>query len=397
MDRKVDLILDSGAFSAWKKQEVIDVHKYIEFIQKHIECLWEYVNLDVIPGSWGVKPSSAEVEASAAKGYENSMIMRRAGLKPMPVFHMGERFYWLEKMVGEGFDYIGISPANDRTTEQKQEWLDEAFGFLCGKAGFPRVRTHGFGVTALPLLFRYPWFSADSISWILFGAYGMVLVPRPGMRTKYDFSLSPFSIYVSNKSVVESTSEFVSGLAPGTRPDSVVAKATLSYDTLGPSQKAYVDRYMTEEGFNIESTRSTYVERLRVNLRFFRKIAESYELNPFRRPNHGIMDAFAHPETEGSPTNLFGHMRLIYTTTTSREHSELLNNENRRERLISYYHLMSGERLDIPDYVQTGLMNHVKPRGEKVLTSKPEKKPKAPKTSSAKKSRVTPGVDEDDT
>jgi hypothetical protein len=156
--RQVDLVLDSGAFSCWKRQEELKLDEYIEFCHLHKAYIWEQVNLDTIPGHFGKVPSPAEVEESAAKSHKNALLMRAAGLEPMPVYHMGERRYWLDKIIGDGFKYVGISPANDRTTKQKVEWLDEIFGHICGSKGFPQVKTHGFGVTALPILFRYPWY-----------------------------------------------------------------------------------------------------------------------------------------------------------------------------------------------------------------------------------------------
>jgi len=362
----VDLVLDSGAFSAWKQREVLSVELYSDFIHKHLPSLWRYVNLDVIPGGFGHKPSHAEVEESARAGWKNLEYMRSRGLNPMPVYHMGERLYWLDRMVDEGFDYIGISPANDRTTEQKQEWLDEIFGHLCGKEGYPKVRTHGFGVTALPLLYRYPWYSADSISWILFGGYGMILIPR-NSNGKYDYTQSPYSVYVSDRSSKAEDGEM--------GPQSVAVTAVYSYDTMGKNQKRYINEYLAKEGFGLDVCRSSYIERLKVNLRFFRKITESYEPQPFICKNANLFNEGVKNTRVGSDTNLFGKMELIFTTTTSREHSELLNIEKIRKRLISWYHLFKGDKMDITDYVATGLMNHVKPRGTprvRVKTEEPK-------------------------
>lgn len=359
IERQVDLILDSGAFSAWRQQETLKVEDYIAYINEFRDYVAYYVNLDVIPGAFGKKPSHAEVEESARLGWENLMVMRKAGLKPIPVFHHGERRYWLEKMIGEGFDYIGISPANDRTTDQKREWLDEVFGYLCGKPGYPTIRTHGFGVTALPLLYRYPWYSSDSISWILFGAYGMFLVPvsRNGV---YDYTVSPHAIYCSNRSEIEGGMEMGSN----------VVAHTLTYKALGPAQRAMVDKYITEQGFTIEELSSNYLKRLHLNLKFFKAVCQSYEPQPFRCSG-GKLFSKGIDSPHGATTNQFGHLRLVFSTTTSREHSELLQIEGVRERLISWYHVRKGNVIDLPDYVKTGLVRVMGKVREKRLRARP--------------------------
>lgn len=346
---KVDLILDSGAYTAWKKQETLKVEGYIDFINKHKDCLWEYVNLDVIPGAFGKKPSRDEVEASAAKGWENLIKMRDAGLRAMPVFHMGERRYWLERMIGEGFDYIGISPANDRTTKQKQAWLDEIFGFLCGDKGFPQIRTHGFGMTSLPLLYRYPWFSADSVSWILFGAYGFVLIPfkkRDGVG--YDYTTPPYTVHVSDRSSSETEEA----------PNSAAIDGAKMFDSVGPNMQKYIRNYLESEGFSLEVLRSSHAGRAQANCRFYRRISSSFELQPFLQHLQGGRGIFDHTEVSslGSSTNLFGPLRLVFTTGSLDGEANLLNEEGIRERLISYYHIRDQKDLDLEHYVRYGFI-----------------------------------------
>ena len=73
---KVDLFLDSGAFSAMTQGVKIDIYEYIDFIKEHEDVLEVYANLDVI--------------GSAEGTWKNQMIMEEAGLKPLPVFHYGE-------------------------------------------------------------------------------------------------------------------------------------------------------------------------------------------------------------------------------------------------------------------------------------------------------------------
>lgn len=210
---KFKIMLDSGAYSAWKSKASIDIDEYAIFIKQNIEYIESYVNLDCIPGSFGVIPDAAEVERSAAVSWENLIHLQSYDLDPVPVFHMGERFFWLQKMIDHGCEYIGISPANDRTTYQKRLWLDRVFELITDSHGLPIVKTHAFGVTAASLINKYPWYSVDSASWIFTSAMGSIMVPvfKNGIP---DYSRSPSVIYMSDsdKKAVESgdTKSYVS-------------------------------------------------------------------------------------------------------------------------------------------------------------------------------------------
>lgn len=178
--RKMSILLDSGAFSAWTKKVDIDIDAYISFYfqyQKYIEYI---VNLDIIPGEFGRSPSVDEVEISAKEGFKNYRYMLSKGVpkeKLIHVFHQGERFYWLKKMVDFGVPYIGLSPANTKATSSKIKWLDECMEYVTDTKGFPIVKFHGFAVTAVPIMQRYPWFSVDSTRCVKSAGFGKILFP----------------------------------------------------------------------------------------------------------------------------------------------------------------------------------------------------------------------------
>jgi hypothetical protein len=346
---QVDLILDSGAYSAWKKRESLTVDQYAEFINKHKSSLAHYVNLDRIPGEWGRVPSPSEVEASAQIGMENLLKLRKLGLLAMPVFHQGERLYWLEKMIDEGYSYIGISPANDRTTEQKQDWLDEIFGFLCGSRGYPHIKTHGFGVTALPLLFRYPWYSADSVTWLLVGGYGGILVPRTDVNGKHDYTVSPLVVQVSQRT--------------NGRPSAASLEPGKHFMSMGEASQKHILKYVEDEGFSMEKLKSEYLARQRVNCRFFKKAGQTYVPKPFVRQKRTLSNLFGSTSVTnfGSASNPWGNLKIVFTLTTSPEHSDILEDEGVRERLLTYYYFLKGEApFDIEDYVRTGRIDKSK-------------------------------------
>jgi len=269
MQRKVDLILDSGAFSAWNRGGQIDIDAYCEYVKAREHLLFAYVNLDVIPGKPFQKPSPDQVELAAAEGWKNLLHMEARGLKPMPVYHQGERLSWLEKMIATGHDYIGISPANDKTPAQRAVWLDDVFTFLCKENdGYPCIKTHGFGVTTVSLLFRYPWYSVDSMSWVRYGGYGYALVPAWG-KDGYDFTRSPECVAVSD------------------RPPLTELKRSRHIDLIGAQQQEYILRYFEHEGFSLDVLRTSPYERQRLACRFFLHVEKTYKPRPFRVAKNG--------------------------------------------------------------------------------------------------------------
>ena len=106
----MDILLDSGAFSAFNLGERIDLDAYIGFVKANKGLIYRCVNLDVIPGNFGSREWRPEaIEAAAAASYANQQKMKEAGLNPIPVFHQDEDFRWLEKYLEDGEDYICLS------------------------------------------------------------------------------------------------------------------------------------------------------------------------------------------------------------------------------------------------------------------------------------------------
>lgn len=187
-------MLDSGVFSTWSRGEVVNRDDYIKFCKDVLaENLFSVcVGVDVIPGQWGQIPTQEQVEASASAGWDNFMYLLDHGMPPertIHVFHQGEDFKWLRKLVdfhktlvakGQPGLYIGLSPANDRTTKQKIMWLDQCMPLVTNKDGSAILRWHGFGVTSPDIMRRYPWYTCDSTSWMRPGTYGVIMVPIPG-------------------------------------------------------------------------------------------------------------------------------------------------------------------------------------------------------------------------
>ena len=182
---KIDLFLDSGAFSAYTQGVQINLDEYIAFVHEHLPYLSVYANLDVI----------GDTEATL----QNQKKMEAAGLHPLPCFHYGEPISYLTHYL-KHYDYVAIGGVAQASTSALVPWLDELFAsYICGKDGWPTVKVHGFAVTSLRLMKRYPWYSVDSTSWVVTGRMGSVYVPkyRQGM---WDYTQDSYKVAVSTRS-----------------------------------------------------------------------------------------------------------------------------------------------------------------------------------------------------
>lgn len=261
---KIQLMLDSGAFSAWKRGTEIDIYEYIEYIHKHKHLLYSYVTLDQIPGKPNIRKTQDEINASAAVSYKNQQYMKSKGLDPIPVFHMGEDWRWLERYMADGEPYIGISPAADLPQPQIRDWLDRAFTFVCDEDGIPKVKTHGFGVASFALLKRYPWFTADATSWALTAAYGSIYVPNYKGKVP-DYSAPPVKITVSEAE---------------RKSSDLPSDHILRY---GPLMKERVNHFLTHEvGVKVEDAAKEYEVRARAIVYFMLKFQDAIGEQPFR-------------------------------------------------------------------------------------------------------------------
>jgi len=174
--RKRNIFLDSGAYSAMTQNAEINIDNYINYIKKTKKSLYVYANLDVI--------------GNAEASYKNWEYMKSKGVDPLPVFHVGSPVEFLKKYI-EKSDYIAIGgvAGTGQTIQVQRDYLDRLWSrYLVDSEGYPKVKVHAFGITSIVLLPRYPWFSADSTSWIQTARFGGVLIPiwKDGKYVHYE-------------------------------------------------------------------------------------------------------------------------------------------------------------------------------------------------------------------
>lgn len=181
-----NLFLDSGAFTAFTKKETIPPELYAEFVQSSRSMWTVCSSLDVIGSG----------EEAAQASYDMFHHLRKLGADVIPVFHVREPDHWLERYLAEGHEYLAIGGMVPETSGWLRERLDGLWGtVLTNDDGTARAKVHGFGLTTLSLMFRYPWHSVDSTSWLMTGVYGACVIPttdRPsGIRRVFFSADSP--------------------------------------------------------------------------------------------------------------------------------------------------------------------------------------------------------------
>jgi hypothetical protein len=143
-----DIFVDSGAFSAVTQGVTINIREYARWLKENMSFIHTYANLDVI--------------GDAEKTWDNQKRLEDEGLQPLPAFHTGEDWSYLERYI-ESYPYIalgGLVPFAKGRTPVYMAWVLKCFKMAKDRAVF-----HGFGVTSWEALKAFAWYSVDSTSW----------------------------------------------------------------------------------------------------------------------------------------------------------------------------------------------------------------------------------------
>jgi len=239
--RKV--FLDSGAFSAFTKGVEVDLPTYCDYIKR---------NKDIIEHVDGTLLASVlDGIGDPLKTWQNQLAMEQLGVRPLPCFHYGEDERYLEWYIAN-YDYITLGGMVPISTPQLKLWLDRIWEkYLTDGSGRPRIKVHGFGLTTVSLMERYPWYSVDSSSWVQIARVGgMLLMPEARV------------INVSNQS-------------PQRRVEGQ------HIDTLTPLQRQAVEQKLAACGVDTERMRETYLSRWCYNIWAFDQLGiQHFEEDP---------------------------------------------------------------------------------------------------------------------
>jgi hypothetical protein len=142
------LFIDSGAFSAATQQAPLLVAPYRDWLKRYAHWFTVMANLDVI----------GDAQATA----RHQAFLEDAGLSILPVFHAGEPWAVLERLL-RSYSYIalgGMVPHMRQWRQRLMPWLVRCFKLADHQATF-----HGFGCTTMEIMRALPWRSVDSSTW----------------------------------------------------------------------------------------------------------------------------------------------------------------------------------------------------------------------------------------
>ena len=284
--------LDSGSFSLWGKAKEYQkangggpydyydtpehyeyLDRYAAFIKAHKAGIDYYANVDVIP--------------EPVKTARNQSYLEQHGLDPVPVIHYQTDLRWLKKYIDAGYKYIALGGlVGSMDKPECRQWLDKAFEIICETPDhLPKVKIHGFGVTAHDLLVRYPWYSVDNAAWTKVGGFGGVFIPHK-RGGKFDLFQAPYILKFSNDAPERAM--------PGRH-----------FHTLRAGERAVVQEWLDQIGvplgkldgnnYPIEHGVTTrYIERWAANLHYFNRLASALPPWPwaFRLPKRQSLGVF---------------------------------------------------------------------------------------------------------
>lgn len=146
------VVLDNGAFSAWRQQQDYDFAGYVEWARKWVK----HPAVD-----WCVIPD--KIDGSEA---DNDALMRDWPLPQfcsVPVWHFHESLDRLERLME--YPRVALGSSGQFASVGTEKWwsrLNDAMGVLCDKDGVPLVKLHGLRMLDPGVFSKVPLSSADS-------------------------------------------------------------------------------------------------------------------------------------------------------------------------------------------------------------------------------------------
>ena len=188
------LFVDSGAFSVAHAGKKVDIDAYIDYINARPD-IPVFVELDEIPFP---VLNTVTAKQCCEGSWNNYLYMKERVTSPcylLPLYHFGEPKNALRRILntkvnGKLPEYIGIGGRHGVSTDLQDKYFHEIFAII-QKSDNPKVKVHAFGMTVLALLEKYPFYSADSTTWLQLGINGNISTKSCGIvtvseRSKYN-------------------------------------------------------------------------------------------------------------------------------------------------------------------------------------------------------------------
>jgi hypothetical protein len=148
------VVLDNGAFSAWKAGRAYDFGGYVAWVTKwlkHPAVEWCIIP-DIIDGGEGA----------------NDMQLHKwfYGLNGIPVYHMHESLGRLERLV-KRYPRVALGSSGQWDTPNTDDWwarMSEMMAVACDADGIPHCKFHGLRMLDTRIFSHLPLASADSVN-----------------------------------------------------------------------------------------------------------------------------------------------------------------------------------------------------------------------------------------
>lgn len=278
MTRQPNIVVDSGAYSAWRLGKPIDLKEYCRYLKENQDWISHYIALDIIMPN--------DRETASVESWNNLMTMRKQGLDPVPVFHIGEDIKWLFKLLDLGCEYIAVSNSSMRMEDRADDFYSFIWSHLVTSDGLPIIKLHALGEGRAKQLKSYPWQSSDSTSWVYAAARtGTIMLPT--------------------------------GHVIGMRKDKASTKSQPDFSTLSATEKAVFDGLMSQhqidqeafvEGGPIGMTIRSYLTALY----YLQLNWEVNDLNPIRFQPKGFLTK----TIPGQPVEIDFKLHLVHRCLT---------------------------------------------------------------------------------
>ena len=246
-----NIFMDSGAFSVHHSGAVINLDEYIDFINNNSRVtVW--AQLDEIPFP---VLNSYTAEKSGRVSWERYLYMMDKVKdeyrdKVIPIYHYGESYDTLRRILntevhGRIAPYIGIGGRHGVSKAAHYDYYKNIFKIIKDSKN-PNVKIHAFGMTMLDMLEQFPFYSADSTTWLMLGVNGNIQTKSCG------------TVCVSDRQKHDKKSAY----------------------HLNGHLRQMLDDELAEMGYTLDDVATDYKKRLIFNVHYFNEWAKNYKYKP---------------------------------------------------------------------------------------------------------------------
>lgn len=246
--------IDSGAYSIARSGREVSLEEYISFINSTTKPE-VFASLDAIPFPELNSKTAIECSKQSWNNYLETVhnVREENKHKILPVYHFGEPLDYLETILNTEIDgklipYMGLGGGNAGEFKRNVMYYSKVFDII-SKSKNPNIKVHAFGMTVPTLLEMFPFYSADSTTWLMTAVNG--------------------SIILDNRVMVNISSR--SKHKPGNLWN-------MSKDAQEP-----IIKMIEEKGFNAEELAEDYLLRELFNFKFFMNWANNYKFKGLQK------------------------------------------------------------------------------------------------------------------